>query len=59
MPALKRPATGTYSVIVSNALSVLSSPSAVLTVLPANPPGTLVTVPHLFSGGTSSFNTPA
>jgi uncharacterized repeat protein (TIGR03803 family) len=47
---------GTYSVIVSNALDVLSSPSAALTVLPANPPGTLVTVPHLFSGGTSSFN---
>ena len=47
---------GTYSVIVSNALDVLSSPSAALTVLPANPPGTLVTVPHLFSGGTGPFN---
>ncbi len=47
---------GAYSVIVSNALDVLSSPSAALNVLPANPPGTLVSIPHLFSGGTGPFN---
>ena len=47
---------GTYSVIVSNALDVLSSPSAALTVLPVNPPGTSLTSLHLFSGGTGPFN---
>jgi uncharacterized repeat protein (TIGR03803 family) len=47
---------GTYSVIVSNALDVLSSPGVALTVLPVNPPGTLVTVAHPFSGGTGGFN---
>jgi uncharacterized repeat protein (TIGR03803 family) len=47
---------GAYSVIVSNALDVLSSPSAVLTVLPVNPPGTSLTFPHLLSGGTGPFN---
>ena len=48
--------TGTYSVIVSNALDVLSSPSAVLTVLPVNPPGTSLTSLRSFSGGTTPFN---
>ena len=47
---------GTYSVIVSNALDVLSSPTAALTVLPVNPPGTSLTVQHLFGGGTGPFN---
>ena len=47
---------GTYSVIVSNALDVLSSPSAVLTVLPANPLGTSLTSLRAFSGGTGPFN---
>ena len=47
---------GTYSVIVSNALDVLSSPSAVLTVLPAIPAGTSLTSVRSFSGGTTPFN---
>ena len=47
---------GTYSVIVSNALDVLSSPSAALTVLPVNPPGTSLTSLGSFSGGTVPFN---
>jgi uncharacterized repeat protein (TIGR03803 family) len=47
---------GAYSVIVSNALDVLSSPSAVLTVLPITTPGTSLTSLHLFSGGTGPFN---
>jgi uncharacterized repeat protein (TIGR03803 family) len=47
---------GTYSVIVSNALDVLSSPSAALTVLLANPPGTSLRVRYIFSGGTGPFN---
>jgi uncharacterized repeat protein (TIGR03803 family) len=47
---------GTYSVIVSNALDVLSSPSATLTVLPVNPPGSSLTSLRSFSGGTTPFN---
>jgi uncharacterized repeat protein (TIGR03803 family) len=47
---------GTYSVIVSNALDVLSSPSATLTVLPVNPPGTSLIALRSFSGGTVPFN---
>jgi uncharacterized repeat protein (TIGR03803 family) len=47
---------GTYSVILSNALDVVSSPSAVLTVLPVNPPGTSLTSLRSFSGGTTPFN---
>ena len=47
---------GTYSVIVSNALDVLSSPSAVLTVLPVNPPGTSLTSLRSFSGATLPLN---
>jgi uncharacterized repeat protein (TIGR03803 family) len=41
---------GAYSVRVSNALNVVSSPSAVLTVLPVNAPGTVLNV---LSGGFS------
>jgi uncharacterized repeat protein (TIGR03803 family) len=47
---------GTYSVIVSNALDVVSSSSAVLTVLPVNPPGTSLTSIRSFSSGTTPFN---
>ncbi len=48
---------GSYSVIISNALDVLSSPSAALTVLPVNPPGTSLGSLRLFgAGGTASFN---
>ena len=47
---------GTYSVIVSNALDVLSSPSAMLTVLPVSRLGTSMTVLLLFPGGTGPFN---
>jgi uncharacterized repeat protein (TIGR03803 family) len=47
---------GPYSVLVSNALDVVSSPSALLTVLPVNPPGTSLTLLRRFSGGTAPFN---
>jgi len=47
---------GTYSVILSNALDVVSSSSAALTVLPVNPPGTSLTSLHLFSGGGNPSN---
>jgi uncharacterized repeat protein (TIGR03803 family) len=41
---------GTYSVIVSNAVQVVSSAKAVLTVLPATAPGTSMSNLHRFSG---------
>jgi uncharacterized repeat protein (TIGR03803 family) len=47
---------GAYSVIVSNALDVVSSPSAALTVVPVNPPGTSLTSLHVFSSGSNPFN---
>jgi uncharacterized repeat protein (TIGR03803 family) len=47
---------GTYSVIVSNALDVLSSPSAALTVLPVNPPGTSLTSLRSFISGATPLN---
>jgi uncharacterized repeat protein (TIGR03803 family) len=42
---------GTYSVIVSNAIRMASSANAVLTVVPATPPGASMSSVHLFSGG--------
>ena len=47
---------GTYSVLVSNALDVVSSPGAVLTVLPTSAPGTSLTYWYPFSNGTNAFN---
>jgi uncharacterized repeat protein (TIGR03803 family) len=41
---------GTYSVIVSNAIDVVSSDSAVLTVLPVTPAAASMTNLHVFSG---------
>jgi uncharacterized repeat protein (TIGR03803 family) len=41
---------GSYSVIVSNAVYVVSSSSALLTVLPITPPGASMTSLHLFGG---------
>jgi uncharacterized repeat protein (TIGR03803 family) len=41
---------GTYSVLVSNALDVVASSSAELSVFPVNPPGTAL---NIFSGGFS------
>jgi uncharacterized repeat protein (TIGR03803 family) len=41
---------GTYAVIVSNAIQVVSSANAVLTVLPVTPPGASMSNLHLFSG---------
>jgi uncharacterized repeat protein (TIGR03803 family) len=43
---------GSYSVILSNAVYVVSSAKALLTVLPVTPPGTSMTNVHLFSGAT-------
>jgi uncharacterized repeat protein (TIGR03803 family) len=42
--------TGTYSVIVSNALAAVPSANAVLTVLPAAAPGASNSTLHLFTG---------
>ncbi len=47
---------GIYSVTVSNALNTVSSPGAMLTVLPVSPPGTSLNFRARFSGGTSPFN---
>jgi uncharacterized repeat protein (TIGR03803 family) len=47
---------GIYSVLVSNALDVVSSPSAMLTVLPVNPPGTSLNFPAHFISGTGALN---
>jgi uncharacterized repeat protein (TIGR03803 family) len=42
---------GTYSVLLSNAVGVVSSASAVLTVFPVTPPAVSMTNLHFFSGG--------
>jgi uncharacterized repeat protein (TIGR03803 family) len=47
---------GMYSVLVSNALDVVSSPGAMLTVLPVNPPGTSFSLLRTFGGGTNLGN---
>ncbi len=47
---------GTYSVMVSNAIAVASSPGAALAVFPVTlPPADLITL-HSFGGGTNGFN---
>jgi uncharacterized repeat protein (TIGR03803 family) len=56
LTAVTATSAGTYSVIVSNALDVLSSPSAALTVLLANPPGTSLRFRYVFSGGIGPIN---
>jgi len=47
---------GMYSVLLSNALDVVSSPGAMLTVLPVNPPGTSLTSLRVFGTGTGPSN---
>jgi uncharacterized repeat protein (TIGR03803 family) len=47
---------GAYSVIVSNALGVVSSPGAALAVLSVNPPGTNLISLYSFSSGTNPRN---
>jgi uncharacterized repeat protein (TIGR03803 family) len=48
--------TGTYSVLISNTLDVVSSPGALLTVLPVNAPGTTLSFPGRLGGGTAPSN---
>jgi uncharacterized repeat protein (TIGR03803 family) len=48
--------SGTYSVLVSNTLNTVSSPSAMLTVLPVTPPEASLSVLRVFNGGTLPFN---
>jgi uncharacterized repeat protein (TIGR03803 family) len=47
---------GTYSVVVSNALSSVSSTSAVLTVLSITAPGANLAILHSFNNDSNSYN---
>ena len=48
--------SGTYSVVVSNALNSVSSGDAVLTVLPITAPGASLAILHFFNNDTNSYN---
>jgi uncharacterized repeat protein (TIGR03803 family) len=58
LAAVSGASAGSYSVIVSNALDVVSSPSATLTVVPANAPGTTLTSfrPFSFNDFSGAYN---